>query len=66
MKIVYLKEGRKYGVEELRACIYSQLDGADDAAKGVRDFFGESESGTNIAQFFDDLHSDGIFTSPIG
>lgn len=53
MKIVYLKEGRKYGVEELRACIYSQLDGADDAAKGVRDFFGESESGTNIAQFFD-------------
>jgi hypothetical protein len=53
MKLIYLKEGRKYGVEELRACIYSQLDGADDAAKGVRDFFGKSESGTNIAQFFD-------------
>lgn len=51
MKLIYLKEGRKYGVEELRACIRFQLDEADDDAKGIRTFFEEPDA--LIAQFFE-------------
>ena len=51
MKLIYLKEGRKYGVDELRACIRFQLDEADDDAKGIRTFFEEPDA--PITQFFE-------------
>ena len=36
MKLVYLKEGRKYGGRELRECIYRQLNPAEaDIARPV-------------------------------
>lgn len=56
MKLIYLKEGRKYGVEKLRACIFSQLDEADDDAKEVRNFFDKSKGGVpdaEVAKFFE-------------
>ena len=52
MKLVYLKEGRKYGVEELRACILSQLKPSDDAGNPASQFF-EKADGKEVAAFFD-------------
>ena len=56
MNLIYLKEGRKYGVEELRACILFQLDEADDSVKEIRYYFDVTKRGVpdvEVAKFFE-------------
>ena len=56
MNLIYLKEGRKYGVEELRACILFQLDEVDDSVKEIRNYFDVTKRGVpdvEVAKFFE-------------